>query len=1494
MIDPPDRELAVFSAARLLHPGERGAYLDQACAGDAALRQRVEELLRAGDEAGAFLDQPAPGAQRTEQAADASGPNPTMHIAVAPAEKSGDRIGRYKLLQQIGEGGCGVVYMAEQQEPVRRMVALKVIKLGMDTKSVIARFEAERQALALMDHPNIAKVLEAGATETGRPYFVMELVRGIKITDYCDKANQSTRERLNLFVQVCEAIQHAHQKGVIHRDIKPSNILVTLRDGVPVPKVIDFGIAKATTDQRLTDKTLFTAFEQFIGTPAYMSPEQAEMSELGIDTRSDIYSLGVLLYELLTGQTPFDAKELLQAGLDAMRRIIREQEPARPSTRLSTLLEVERTIVANHRQTDAPKLVHLLRGDLDWIVIKSLEKDRARRYETANGLAMDVQRYLDNEPVVARPPSNFYRFQKLASRNKLALTAIIAVIGALVIGLGLSTWQFIEKSRAEREQSLLRVQAEEEKKQAQIEAAKSQQVAQLLKDMLAGVGPSVAMGRDTKLLREILDKTAEHIGKELTNQPAVEEDLRLTLAGTYRELGLYEQMRQMAGVAFQLGQMRLGPESPDVADALDSMGIAEWKLGHMAEAEAALRKEIAMRKNLPGKTNRDLGDALSSLTAVLCDQSKFSEAERTADESIAMLRKAPGDQSLELADALESLANVRGNQGKWADSEALEREAVAMNIKLVGENNPRVATALNSLAVAVSTQSGREAETESLNRKVLAMRRTLLGDEHPDVAEALVNLSWILRNERKLPEAENAASEAVAIAKKAFGNEHPKVATALNELGLVLLVESKYPQAEAVDREAVAIGRKVLGNENENLAYMLEMLVLVLMKEDKHAEAEALMHESYEIRRKVRGDEHPEVAHALDLLSWTLESQGKLSGAEALRRDALASRRKRLGDGSAGVVESLIGLSSILRAQAKLPEAESVDREVLAIARNLVGKEQSSVAVSLNGLAWSLLTGNKAAEAEPVARETLAIRRKLLGNENLSVTESLDTLAWVLSGEGKHIEGESMAREGLAIREKLLGHEHEQVAQSLYVVGSMLRRQGKLAEAEPVYDEALGMRRKLLGNESLGVVESLINLGSMLADEGKLGEAETMDREALATRRKLLGNENLEVANSFADLAFTLQAQDKLAEAEADYRETLAIRRKLLGDNHWDVAEALRGVAWMLQREGKLADAESLVREALAIRKKLVGAEHLQVAEVLGNLAGIIESQGRHADAETVEREALTIRRKLLGNEDASTIKSVNALAIILLSQHKNVEAEQLFGDFLTPALEGKPQSAGLLRGRGMVRARQGQWKEAAADFCKAIALDPTVHSDYHSLAPLLVQSGDLKGYRRYCALALARFGGTKDPLIAERIARDSLILPDSGADLDTVGTWVDTAVTLDKHSANLPWLQFCKGMAEYRQGHFTNTVEWTQRALATASPNRDVEAYAVLAMAQQRLRQVDESRATLAKAIEIERTKLPKLDSGDLGENWMDWIIAHVLLREAQTLIEVQSATAK
>ena len=502
---------------------ERDAYLDVACHGDVALRARLGVLLRSHRE-DQFLE--TPGVE-VEPAVPA--PN------LMAAENPGDLIGRYQLLEKIGEGGCGVVYLAEQSEPVRRRVALKVIKLGMDTRSVIARFEAERQALAMMDHPNIAKVFDAGATDAGRPYFVMELVRGVRITDYCDQNNLPIADRLILFTQVCQAIQHAHQKGIIHRDIKPSNILVTLHDGVPVPKVIDFGIAKATTDQRLTDKTLFTAIEHFIGTPAYMSPEQAEMSGLDIDTRSDIYSLGVLLYELLTGSTPFDAKELMASGIDAIRKTIREQEPVRPSTKLGQTLVAAGVSRLQSSTSDTPgseeevrtcsrpvlqlkQTIALLRGDLDWIVMKCLEKDRARRYETANGLASDLQRHLNNEAVLARPPSAAYRFLKLVRRNKLAFAAATVVTLALVLGLAVSSWQMVAARHARDGEQQQRMEAQAAQKVAAAQAQKASESERRSRRLLYASDMNLAQQalklNNVGRARRLLDRNRPQSGEE--------------------------------------------------------------------------------------------------------------------------------------------------------------------------------------------------------------------------------------------------------------------------------------------------------------------------------------------------------------------------------------------------------------------------------------------------------------------------------------------------------------------------------------------------------------------------------------------------------------------------------------------------------------------------------------------------------------------------------------------------------------------------------------------------------------------------------------------------------------------------------------------------------------------------------------------------------------------------------------------------------------------
>jgi eukaryotic-like serine/threonine-protein kinase len=1200
MNESNQREKSIFEAALQLPATERATYLDTACGSDTALRRRVEALLRASENAGEFLEAPPTGLT--------AGDESTLVVSQL-SEKPGDKIGRYKLLQQIGEGGCGVVYMAEQQEPVRRRVALKVIKLGMDTKSVIARFEAERQALALMDHPNIAKVLDAGATETGRPYFVMELVRGIKITDYCDQNNLSTEERLKLFTQVCHAIQHAHQKGIIHRDIKPSNILVTISEpGSPgTPKVIDFGIAKATTDQPLTDKTVFTAFEQFIGTPAYMSPEQAMMTSLDIDTRTDIYALGVLLYELLTGQTPFDAKDLMAAGLDAMRRTIREQEPARPSTRLSTMLEADLTIVAHHRHSEPAKLGTLLRGDLDWIVMKALEKDRTRRYETANGLAADIQRHLTNEPVVARPPSRLYRLQKLARRNKLAFGAIAAVATALVLGVVASSWQAVRATRAEQAQIKLREEADAGKKKAQSEAARSEQVAQFMKDMLKGVGPGVARGRDTALLAEILDQTAGRLSKDLANQPEVEADLRDTLGFIYRDLGSYSNAAAMHQDALTIRKKLYGTNHPAVASSLTGLGQVLHRQGEYDAAEAVYREALAMQKRIHGAEHADVASTLAILGSVV--------------------RK----------------------KGNLTEAEPLLREALAIRKKVFGNEHADVADSLSNLGLVLRAQREKLAEAEQAFREAVAIRRKLLGNDHFSVATTLSELGRVLEMENQPSEAEVLCREAVAIGAKVFNSDHPGQEALLDAYIRVLRRLHKYSEAEVLQRRMLALQIKLLGDDHAELVISVRVLAEDLRTQKKWEEAEIVFKDLLARQRRLGTGS---VDTTRSALADVLVNQGKLAEAETVLLELLTSQRQSQDRKRPDLTPALIALARVQDRQNKLPEAERSYAEALELRRKQLGRDHKSVAELDMELALLLVKNGKFPEADAAFGEAVSVGKKLLNTNDPSVISWLENFTATLHKSGKSQEAEKHFEKLIEDTRKTRGDSDPAFARMLHSFGDLLLySENKPAVAVEQYLKALTIHR---ASEDGHLLWTLRNLAIALRQLGKPKDAELYLREGLAVSLKIGRRSSW----SLEPLAAMLSDQGKLAEAEAAIREALAFQRKSLGDEHLEVAEILGCLSVFLRDQGKLPEAVSTAREALAIRKKLRGNEHVDVGHALHVLAWNLNAQGKRAEAEALSREELALRKKLLGNGHPDVIAIFHALIVQLRDQGKAVEAE--------------------------------------------------------------------------------------------------------------------------------------------------------------------------------------------------------------------------------------------
>jgi len=1194
------RARQVFGEVLERPAAERAAFLAGACGDDAALRQQVEHLCRDHAVIEAAVPETASG-----------------------GERAGDRIGAYKLLERIGEGGFGTVWMAEQQQPVRRKVALKILKWGMDTRQVVARFEAERQALALMDHEHIAKVFDGGATETGRPYFVMELVRGMPITQYCDEAKLSPRERLALFVPVCEAVQHAHQKGVIHRDLKPNNVLVTLHDGKPVPKVIDFGIAKATAGQ-LTDKTVFTGFRQMLGTPEYMAPEQAEMSGLDVDTRADIYSLGVVLYELLTGSKPFELKDVLEAGWAELLRRIREVDPEKPSTRVSTL-GVRITEIAMRRRMLPKGLSSAFRGDLDWIVVKAMEKERSRRYETAHALAEDLERHLRDEPVLASPPSRMYRLRKYVRRHRVGVVAGVLGGAALLVGLFGSLYGMQVAVVAQKKEVEQRHLAEAAAVQVRAEAERSFLVARYLGWMLTGVSPRIARGRDTTLLREMIGEAAAAILRgELADSPAAELDLRVVLGNTYRELWAIDEAQRLLDPALELAHKVYPADHESVSYCLRVVGLLLVARGRDQDAERLLRESLAMRRRLYCGDEAAIADSLVDLAQLLAIRGESGEAEPMFRESLAMAQRLfPGDHII-VVQGLNCLGSLLRSCGRLEEAEQLHCDALAMGLRLYPGDYVQTANSQSFLASLLLSRGCLEEAEQQLSASLAMRQRLSRGDDDAAVANSLSLIGTLRRCQGRLAEAEPLLRDSLAMRQRLFHGDGMEVAMSLRSMAMLLEARGQLQEAEGMLRDSLAMCRRLSPGDHPDIAECLDRLGWLLLHCERLAEAEPMLRDSLAMRQRLFRGDHPDVAEARRSLGSLLSFRGDLENAEPLLRDALAMQQRLFRGDHLDVAGSLRDLGALLQSRGRVEEAELMLRDSLAMTQRLVGGDHPQVASVLHQLGILFDGRGALEEAESFARQTLAMCQRFFPQDSVRVATCFRNLAMTLDRRGKPAEAEPLVREALARIRRCPEGGRATLAACLVSLARMLQDRGDETAAEPLFREAMVLWAE--GVRSSQPDEPAVSrqrLAVILEHQGRYAEAEELLRVALADLERLCGEEHPNnTMRCRLTLVSVLRKQHKVEEAEslAQKQLTLQLRHP---ESAKEVASAQAGLGQVLLLRSKFAEAESVLRDCLVIRAAQMPGTFLHY-NAMALLGRALQGQDKLAEAEPLLVEACT------------------------------------------------------------------------------------------------------------------------------------------------------------------------------------------------------------------------------------------------------------------------------
>jgi serine/threonine protein kinase len=1271
MVDLDSRARSIFcEVLDRASADDRNSYMEKACGPDAELRERVEDLLRAHRDAGNFLG----GGSSADGTID--------HASIV--ERPGTAIGNYKLLKQIGEGGFGVVFEAEQERPVRRRVALKVIKPGMDTREVIARFEAERQALALMDHPNIAKVHDAGMTETGRPYFVMELVQGVPITEYCDQCKLTTRERLELFVTVCQAVQHAHQKGVIHRDIKPSNVLVAIQDGQLAPKIIDFGVAKAI-NQQLTEHTLLTAFAQLVGTPLYMSPEQAELSPLGVDTRSDIYSLGVLLYELLTGTTPFEPDRIKRASFDELRRIIREEEPPRPSARISTLAADLATTNAEHRRTNARRLCQTIRGELDWIVMKCLEKDRSRRYETANALMRDVERYLADDPVEARPASAAYRFRKFYRRNRLAVTAAGLVAASLVVGIAGVTSGLLRARKAETlaqsrfeeavgERNKAEAAAEAEKR-ARLNEQKQREYAQaisqfVIDDFLAltsiegqerfGVlaGHSdVALNKDTTL-RELLDRAATKLQQRRDLEPLTEARLCWVIGVNYRGMGEYLQAVDFLERAVELRRQELGDEHEDTIGAENSLAMA-YKSAEDPSSALPLFEHVAnIAVKRFGPDHQESLSMLDNLACIYCDLERYPEAialyEKVKDGKILNL----GPDHEDTLTTLSNLATAYSEVGRTAEAITLFEQVRNSALKTLGPDHSQTLVTLDNLAGAY-LDAGKMSEAIALYEQVKERRIKTLGFEHPDTLSTLQGLAETHRDAGNASQALPLFTQVRDLQVSQFGPDHPATLRTLN--GLALTYRDLGRVAEAMELfEQVRDGQaRVLPADHEHALNVLDNLAATYREAGRLPEAISLHKSVGQRKLKTLGPDHPSTLTTQNNLALAYLVAGEGNEAVALYEHVRDARIRLLGPDHHETLNVLDGVAAAYRDTGRLAEAVELFERVRDARIQTLGPDHPITLDALEKLAVVYQSAQKLPDAIALFERVHDSRLKLQGPEHRKSLVTRHNLALAYEKMGRLSEAIALYEAVSDAEVRLLGPEHPNTLTTQCNLAGAYSADGKTSDAIALYEQVRDVRAKVLGQKHPDTLTTIVNLAAAHWSIKQFDKAIPLLEAVLKEHEATLGHAHPETMTVTANLGVNYLEDGRIDRAIplledvsrfAKEDPSFGWVRKPLFEAYMAAGRSQDTDPLLIEIFNEvppqLPKAVNLSEQLASAVAKQFGADHPESIRRLGNLASAHRAAGNLREAVVQFERVRDARLQTLGPDHVDTLLSQQNLAV--------------------------------------------------------------------------------------------------------------------------------------------------------------------------------------------------------------------------------------------------------